>query len=113
MREMSGEHRSEIRPLVAQESDGVIHVIPASGLLETSVADMLASLLAAHHAGQRADGQRWLVCAEDGQIAGNGDVPKDRVHRPGMRTGRWTRGFSVLRARERWRDFRGAAARAA
>ena len=59
-----------IRAVSPQEDDRVVAAIVSSTLFEPDDAEMLASLLADHHAGRGGDGQRWLVDVEDGEITG-------------------------------------------
>ena len=59
-----------IRAITPQENDCVVAAIVSSTLFEPGDAEMLASLLADHHADGRGDGQRWLVDVEDAEITG-------------------------------------------
>lgn len=61
---------STIRPLNSRDDDRVVAAIVSSTLFEPGDSEMLASLLAEHHAGRGAEGQRWLVDVEDGEIIG-------------------------------------------
>jgi ribosomal protein S18 acetylase RimI-like enzyme len=61
---------STIRPLTSRDDDRVVAAIVSSTLFEPGDGEMLASLLAEHHVGRGAEGQRWLVDVEDGEIIG-------------------------------------------